>query len=60
MSEADELDRLAMWYRDQAERAEEPRIWESRLLMAEDLEAQARSARIVAVSSQAAGSALKA
>jgi hypothetical protein len=48
MSEADKLDRLAMWYRDQAERAEEPRIWEARLMMAQDLEAQAATARTAA------------
>jgi len=48
MSEADRLNRLAKWYRRQAERTEEPRIWEARLLMAEDLELQAAAARIAA------------
>jgi hypothetical protein len=48
ISESEKLTRLAMWYRDQAERAGEPRIWEARLLMAEDLEAQARAARTAA------------
>ena len=48
MSESEKLNRLAMWYRDQAERAEEPRIWEARLLMAEELEEQARLASVAA------------
>ena len=36
------LRRLATWYRDQAERAENPWVWEARLHTAEDLEARAR------------------
>ena len=32
---------LAAWYRALAERAANPAIWESRLLMADDLEAEA-------------------
>jgi hypothetical protein len=37
----DELRTLAAWYRKFAERAGNPVIWESRLLMAESLEAEA-------------------
>jgi hypothetical protein len=36
-----ELRRLAHWYRDFAERTENPAIWEARLRMAGDLEAEA-------------------
>jgi hypothetical protein len=37
-----ELRRLACWYRDFAERAGNPTIWEARLGMAEDLEREAQ------------------
>ena len=37
----DKLRKLASWYRAFAERAGNPVIWESRLLMAESLEAEA-------------------
>lgn len=36
-----ELRRLALWYREFAERTENPAIWEARLRMAGDLEAEA-------------------
>jgi hypothetical protein len=36
-----ELRRLAHWYREFAERTENPAIWEARLRMAGDLEAEA-------------------
>jgi hypothetical protein len=35
------LRELASWYREQAERAENPVIWEARLRTAEDLDAEA-------------------
>jgi hypothetical protein len=35
------LRELASWYREQAERAANPVIWEARLQIAEDLEAEA-------------------
>jgi hypothetical protein len=35
------LRNLAAWYREFAERAGNPAIWEARLLMAEDLEKEA-------------------
>jgi hypothetical protein len=35
------LRRLAHWYRELAERAENPTIWEARLQMAGDLDAEA-------------------
>jgi hypothetical protein len=38
MREAEKLLELAAWYREFAERAGNPAIWESRLRMAEDLE----------------------
>jgi hypothetical protein len=38
---ADELRKLATWYRTFAERAGDPRIWEARLLTAEKLQAEA-------------------
>ncbi len=41
MHNPDELRKLALWYREFAERAGNPAIWESRLLMAEDLEEEA-------------------
>jgi hypothetical protein len=37
----DKLRELASWYRELAERAGNPMIWESRLRTAEDLEAAA-------------------
>ena len=39
--EANKLRELASWYREFAERAGNPTIWESRLRMAEDLEQEA-------------------
>jgi len=41
MREAEKLRELAAWYREFAERAGNPSIWESRLRMAEDLEQEA-------------------
>ena len=41
MSNSGELRRLAAWYRDQAERAGSPVIWDRRLRTAEELEAMA-------------------
>jgi len=38
---ADELRKLAAWYRDYAERAGNPAIWEARLRTAEEMEARA-------------------
>ena len=37
----DELRKLAAWYREFAERAGEPAIWEARLRTAKELEAEA-------------------
>jgi hypothetical protein len=37
----DTLRQLAFWYRGLAERAGNPAVWEGRLRMAEDLEAEA-------------------
>jgi hypothetical protein len=41
MNEGLELRRLAAWYRDFAERAGNPWIWEARLRHAEELEEEA-------------------
>jgi hypothetical protein len=41
MREAEKLRELAAWYREFAERAGNPSIWESRILMAEDLQQEA-------------------
>ena len=41
MEEADRLRKLAAWYREFAERAGEPWIWEARLQTADELEHQA-------------------
>ena len=41
MDEADRLRKLAAWYREFAERAGEPWIWEARLQTADELEYQA-------------------
>jgi hypothetical protein len=41
MRELKRLRELAIWYRDQAERAGNPAIWDARLRTAEDLERQA-------------------
>jgi len=41
MREAEKLRELAAWYREFAERAGNPSIWEARLHMAEDLEREA-------------------
>lgn len=41
MREAEKLQELAAWYREFAESAGNPAIWESRLRMAEDLEQEA-------------------
>ena len=39
--DAEHLRALSAWYRDFAEKAENPAIWESRLATAKDLERQA-------------------
>ncbi len=41
MADGDKLRELAAWYREFAERAGSPAIWDARLRMAEDLEAEA-------------------
>ena len=41
MQDPDKLRKLASWYREFAERAGSPVVWEARLRMAEDLEAEA-------------------
>ena len=41
MDNPDKLRRLACWYREFAERTANPAIWDARLRMAEDLEAEA-------------------
>jgi hypothetical protein len=41
MTNSADLRRLAAWYREFAERAENPTIWEARLRTAENLEAEA-------------------
>jgi hypothetical protein len=43
---ADELRKLASWYRAFAERAGSPVIWEGRLRTAEDLEAEAAGVEV--------------
>jgi hypothetical protein len=42
VNDPEELRELAGWYREFAERAGNPAIWDGRLRTAEDLEAQAR------------------
>jgi hypothetical protein len=41
MNTADKLRKLASWYRDFAERAGDPAIWDARRRTAEDLEREA-------------------
>jgi hypothetical protein len=41
MDQAQKLRDLASWYREFAERAENPSIWDARLRTAEDLEREA-------------------
>lgn len=41
-SSAERLRELAAWYREFAERTANPIIWEARIRMAEDLEAEAK------------------
>ena len=41
MGDQEQLLKLATWYREFAERAGNPMIWECRMRMAEDLEAEA-------------------
>jgi hypothetical protein len=41
MPDSSKLRELASWYRDFAERTANPMIWEARLHIAEDLEAEA-------------------
>jgi hypothetical protein len=41
MQDPQKLRELAAWYREFAEKAQQSRIWESRLRMAEDLEHEA-------------------
>jgi hypothetical protein len=43
MPDPEKLRELASWYRELAERAGNPTIWDLRLRTAEDLEAEARS-----------------
>jgi len=43
---AEELRKLAAWYRDYAERAGNPAIWEARLRTAEVLEARANQLQV--------------
>ena len=43
MDQAQKLRDLASWYREFAERAENPAIWVARLRTAEDLEHEARN-----------------
>jgi len=42
MDQAQKLRDLAAWYREFAERAENPAIWDARLRTAEDLEREAK------------------
>jgi hypothetical protein len=42
VSDPNKLRELAAWYRDFAERAGSPWVWEARLRTADDLEAEAR------------------
>lgn len=42
MPDPEKLRELASWYRELAERAGNPAIWDSRLRTAEDLEAEAQ------------------
>jgi hypothetical protein len=49
MPDLDELRRLAAWYREFAERAGDPGIWERRLRTAEQLEAEADRVEAVRV-----------
>ncbi len=44
MEDPRKLRELAAWYREFAEKAANPSIWEARLLMAEDLEREAARA----------------
>ena len=44
MDQAQKLRDLASWYREFAERAENPSIWDARLRTAEDLEREAVAA----------------
>ena len=41
MEKSQKLRELAAWYREFAEKTENPAIWDSRLRMAEDLEQEA-------------------
>ncbi len=50
MPNSDELRKLAAWYREFAERAGNPAIWEARLRTAEQLEAEADRAEPLTVS----------
>ncbi|MBV8888389.1 MAG: hypothetical protein JO305_01835 [Alphaproteobacteria bacterium] len=43
MGTAQKLRELAAWYREFAEKTENPSIWEARLRTAEDLEAEAEA-----------------
>lgn len=42
MNDPEKLRKLACWYRQFAERADNPAIWDGRLRTAESLEAEAR------------------
>jgi len=51
MEDPDKLRQLASWYREFAERTENPMIWECRLRTAEDLDEEAdRIERLLATS----------
>jgi len=45
MDQVEKLRELAAWYREYAERAENPAIWDARLRTAEDLEREAEAMR---------------
>jgi hypothetical protein len=49
---ATKLRELARWYREFAERAGNPWIWEARLQLAEDLESQAAKVKVRADSAR--------
>jgi len=46
MADPDQLRKLAVWYREFAERAGNPVIWEARLRTAEDLEAEVERVKL--------------
>ena len=56
MRSSNELRKLAAWYREFAERAGNPAIWEARLRTAKELEAEADRAEPQTLSAQPEGS----